>query len=254
VVGSPPEFWHKKVQKAKYTIIGFILAIFINNVILPVLAVQIDVVFNAVNITMNGKQIAKSGENYTLDNGTQVPFSILYNGTTYLPLRKLGELYDKDILWDGNTSTASINDYYWIDQNKSVEDDLSTADKKDSLVGTWIITRIGEGSQVKPSKDYIGMTVTFHEDGKITSPSGSIWGQSYSYFTGIWGEYTAYDDGIYYDIDDNMIAIRTAGLLSWENLYKYDINGNRLTIYFWRSILLTDYSFHGLIAFEFIKQ
>lgn len=33
---------------------------------------------------------------------------ILYNGTTYIPLRAVGELMDKNVNWDGATGTASL--------------------------------------------------------------------------------------------------------------------------------------------------
>ncbi len=56
----------------------------------------IQVVFNAVNITVNGQKVAA-------DN-------ILYNGTTYVPLRAVAEILGKEVGWDGTTNTASITD------------------------------------------------------------------------------------------------------------------------------------------------
>lgn len=71
---------------------------------------NIEVEFNKVNIALNGMIMGKAGENYTLANGQQVPYSILYKGTTYLPMRKVGELLGKEVGWDGSTSTAKLDD------------------------------------------------------------------------------------------------------------------------------------------------
>ena len=65
-----------------------------------------ELLFNSVNIEVNGSKVAEKNQNYTLTDGTEVPFSIVYNGTTYLPFRKLGELMNKEIGWDAETETA----------------------------------------------------------------------------------------------------------------------------------------------------
>jgi len=64
--------------------------------------------FNRVIISVNGEQKAGLTENYTLDDGTQVPFSILYQQTTYMPMRKLSELMGFVINWNGNTNTVEL--------------------------------------------------------------------------------------------------------------------------------------------------
>lgn len=56
----------------------------------------IEVVFNKVNLTVNGQQV-------TADN-------ILYNGTTYVPIRATADALGKVVGWDAATNTASIND------------------------------------------------------------------------------------------------------------------------------------------------
>lgn len=58
---------------------------------------KIEVMLNALNISVNGKQIVKAGEGYTLNNGTKVPYSINYGGTTYLPMGAVAELGNKEI-------------------------------------------------------------------------------------------------------------------------------------------------------------
>ncbi len=69
---------------------------------------KIDAILNSINITVNGEQVAKSGESYTLSNGTKVPYSISYAGTTYLPMRKVAELLNKDVAYANGT--ANIKD------------------------------------------------------------------------------------------------------------------------------------------------
>lgn len=92
---------------------GFIIGVIFMAIVgltVPAVAATIEAVFNSVNITVNGNKIAAVGDSFVLANGDEVPFSILYKGTTYLPLRKMGEIFDKDIGWDDGSRTASVND------------------------------------------------------------------------------------------------------------------------------------------------
>lgn len=92
-------------------IIGLITASFLfGSVFAAGNAVSISAILNSVNISVNGVSAAKAGENFTLANGSQVPNSISYKGTTYLPLRKVAELVGKDVSYVGATSTATIAD------------------------------------------------------------------------------------------------------------------------------------------------
>lgn len=56
---------------------------------------SIEVMFNSINIEVNGEKVET-------DN-------ILFNKTTYVPLRKIAEMLDKEVSWNGTTNTASIN-------------------------------------------------------------------------------------------------------------------------------------------------
>lgn len=56
----------------------------------------IEVSFNTVNLTVNGKKVDAD--------------TILYKGTTYVPLRAAAEMLGKEVGWDSETKTASIND------------------------------------------------------------------------------------------------------------------------------------------------
>lgn len=69
----------------------------------------IDVIFNNVNIELDGEAVGKQGLNYKLSNGDDVPYSLIYKNTTYLPMRKVAELLDMEVTWDGATNTVGIN-------------------------------------------------------------------------------------------------------------------------------------------------
>lgn len=112
----------KKITKGY--IIGFISAIMILtsiNVFAIGINKALDVILNKINISINGDVIAKAGENYKLETGESIPYSILYKGTTYLPIRKVAELVDKEVSWNNETNTAGINDKGYIDETKDEE-------------------------------------------------------------------------------------------------------------------------------------
>lgn len=92
---------------------GFLAGVIVSCMVLasiPAFADSFEALFNVVNIKINGVQVAKIGDNYILSNGDQVPYSISYKGTTYLPMRRVAELVGKEVVWDGGTMTANIND------------------------------------------------------------------------------------------------------------------------------------------------
>jgi len=82
---------------------GFILGMVVTLLVtltVPVLAngvwKSIDVAMNSVNVEVNGKKV--DSDNFILE------------GTTYIPLRSVGELLNKNIIWNETTRTVSIND------------------------------------------------------------------------------------------------------------------------------------------------
>jgi len=86
-------------KRIKDIFIGFIIGCMLMTT-MPVLAntiiQKIDVVLNTVKVEVNG-------ENLNANN-------ILYNGTTYLPMRAVAEAVDKEVQWNQDTMTASIVD------------------------------------------------------------------------------------------------------------------------------------------------
>lgn len=64
----------------------------------PVLA---DSILTKIDVVLNGVNVQLEGQDVQVD-------SILYNGSTYLPMRKVAELVGKDIEWKQETMTANI--------------------------------------------------------------------------------------------------------------------------------------------------
>lgn len=82
------------------TIVGIILALGLNS-----MAEYVDVAFNKIKVTVNGSPIQA-------DN-------VLINGRTYVPLRSISEILNKDVTWDEKTATAGINDKDFIDKQSA---------------------------------------------------------------------------------------------------------------------------------------
>lgn len=57
-------------------------------------------------------------QTFTDANGAEV-YPLVYNGTTYLPVRAIGNLMGKDVGWDGATSTITLNERTAYAQVKS---------------------------------------------------------------------------------------------------------------------------------------
>lgn len=77
-------------------VISSMIFIGTNSIIAQSINKKITVAFNSINIMANGNKV-------NADN-------ILYNGTTYVPLRAVSEILGKKVSWNGNTNTASISD------------------------------------------------------------------------------------------------------------------------------------------------
>ncbi|GAB6107757.1 hypothetical protein [Fusibacter bizertensis] len=121
---------------------GFILGLMATIIIFaafPTFADTVSVVFNTINLKINGVEVAKAGDQFTLDNGDKVPFSIIYKGTTYLPLKKIGQLLDKSIVWEGTTKTISVNDNGSQSSNQAPISDSNSrfnpANKNEAVLG-----------------------------------------------------------------------------------------------------------------------
>lgn len=103
----------------KYLVVGIVILTLLMSTALGDTATKtIEVVYNTVNITVNGTKI-------NADN-------ILYNGTTYVPLRAVSEALGKEVGWDQATKTASINDKNYVEP-KPVDSSAETLSQKNAV-------------------------------------------------------------------------------------------------------------------------
>jgi len=99
---------------------------------------QINVIFDGVEVQINGEK---------LDSHT-----ILYNGTTYLPMRKIAEAVGKEIEWNPDTKTANI-----VNKVVEVKDNIGTSITNDSTtISNDFITF---------SKEYKNIYIKLNQDG-----------------------------------------------------------------------------------------
>lgn len=85
-------------MKIKYFIFGsvFMLVLNIGFISFGYVTKKIDITFDSIIVKVNGKNV--SGTN------------LLYNGTTYVPLRAISEMLGKNVSYDSKTRVASITD------------------------------------------------------------------------------------------------------------------------------------------------
>lgn len=121
----------------KGVITGAIIAsVLMNTAFSATVKKSIEVVYNSINITVNGDKVNS-------DN-------ILYNGTTYVPLRAISEILGKEVRWDKSTNTASINDEIFEKSEKSKVDSKENLNEETS----------GQAVDSQLKKAMIGETIT----------------------------------------------------------------------------------------------
>ena len=89
--------------------------------LVAVFAQSVNVDMNLFRIKIGGDTIVEWGETYTLPDGRTNPTSLIYNDTTCLPLRKIGEALGKEVLWNDVSRTITITDKYGSLGNKNFQ-------------------------------------------------------------------------------------------------------------------------------------
>lgn len=84
-------------------IFSLLLSLFTVSTFAAPLGKKIEVFFNNIKLVVDGQKVEFGKD----DNGNRIePF--IYNGTTYLPIRAVGEAIGKTVDWDGETKTVYI--------------------------------------------------------------------------------------------------------------------------------------------------
>lgn len=130
-------------RELKGFIVGVILtAMFMSTVVFADSAKEtIEVLFNKVNISVNGENVEAK--------------NIAYNGTTYVPLRAIAEMMGKEVVWDGSTNTASINDKKDDVPNTKEEKPVKSSDET-----------LSQKNAIKKAKSYLDYSA-FSKSGLI---------------------------------------------------------------------------------------
>ncbi len=110
----------KKTRKA--TIRGFILGIILTSLLMSTalgapLKASINVVFDSVKIFINGEK--------------QEVSNLIYRDITYVPLREISQIYEKEVVWDEPNRTVSI--YNQETSQGPVYDRISQYMKEESI-------------------------------------------------------------------------------------------------------------------------
>jgi len=87
------------MKRIKDILIGILIGCLLigtTPVLADTIAQSIEVVLNSVKVQINGEDISAN--------------TILYNGTTYLPMRAVAEVVGKEVEWNQSTMTANIVD------------------------------------------------------------------------------------------------------------------------------------------------
>lgn len=97
-------------------IAGMATVALLAGVIVPAAASSVgQILRNQVNVVADGMTISGVGQNYMLSSGTQVPGSLTYidengGGTVYLPVRRVSEILNEEIGWDGARNAVVIGE------------------------------------------------------------------------------------------------------------------------------------------------
>lgn len=98
----------RKLKKLVLMIMVVLLLLSNNMMAVSSLQEIVKVNFNSINLSLNGYEAGVKDSNYRLSNGDWVPFSMVYKGTTYLPLRKISEILDVKVGWDNTSRTIML--------------------------------------------------------------------------------------------------------------------------------------------------
>lgn len=97
---------------------------------------SISVSFEDLRFVVQGEDRSSADGQFD-NNGVKVPESLLYNGTTYVPVRMVANLLDQPVHWDGTTKSV------WIGQV-----DVPLVNAEGTVIGNAKLTQQDSGVQV----------------------------------------------------------------------------------------------------------
>ncbi len=128
----------------------------------------ISVIYDNIKILIDGKEYQPTDV-----NGNVVePF--IYNGTTYLPVRAIANVFDKEVNWEAQTSTVTLGskNYDWLDQMGYVDYETcsnnNTITAWDKNTETYSEVKFERGIKFKLGYDEIRGAVK-NNDGTLSS-------------------------------------------------------------------------------------
>ncbi|WP_211749675.1 NPCBM/NEW2 domain-containing protein [Paenibacillus sp. Marseille-Q4541] len=108
-------------KKLKYGVTGFTLgAVFFGGIAFGA-TTKIEVSLDPIKFIVDGKDKTPLNGKFN-NNGTVVPASLSYSGTTYVPLKMVGDMVSKEVAWDGKTKSVLIGDPGSVGEQKSLTD------------------------------------------------------------------------------------------------------------------------------------
>lgn len=142
------------MKKIAYFLSGCIITTIIMNsfTVFAETADKIDVVFGRIVLMVNGEKINKE--------------TLLYNGTTYVPLRASAEILGKEVAWDSTSNTAYI-DEKGTNRQIQIDNKTKTADA---------VSISPELTALNLVKDYIA-----GDDDSVFEPRDSSSGLTYKF-------------------------------------------------------------------------
>lgn len=105
-------------KRLRIPIIGLVCCMLLCTAAFAVSNRTITVSYGGISIYLNGeKQVAK-------DVNGKVVEPLIYEGTTYVPVRAVSEWLGKTVTWQGNTNSVFINDSVFSDTEVSAAEDV----------------------------------------------------------------------------------------------------------------------------------
>ena len=116
-------------------------------------------------------------QTFTDANGTEV-YPLVYNGTTYLPVRAIGNLMGKEVGWDGATSTITLKSPTQDPSGSLLYEDKNVAIRFDKITRG----KYSKYSEEEYSFVYFNITNKTDDECKLYLDSFAVNGTSYNDF------------------------------------------------------------------------